>query len=123
MHFQLASLLVEIAYEPVGCFKDRPKSREFKFLVKDFRKILGKDLWRYWPDMSLVVQRCAEDVFRKGYTHVFGVQFYGECYSDDNPWHDFTHGYSNNCISGVGKHWTNFIYRFKGMLHLQMTTL
>ena len=46
---------------------------------------------------------------------MFGVQFYGECYSSENAESNYDkYGKSKNCINGVGKHWTNFVYRMIG---------
>lgn len=76
---------------------------------------MGKKLWEKWPDMTLVIQLCAEEAFKQGYTAMFGVQFYGECYSSKNAQNNYDkHGKSNNCVSGVGKDWANFVYRIKG---------
>lgn len=105
---------VQIDYEPVGCFQDRGHDRALNHKVKNFRNFLGKKLWEKWPDMTLVIQLCAEEAFKQGYTAMFGVQFYGECYSSKNAQSNYDkHGKSNNCVSGVGKDRANFVYRIK----------
>lgn len=84
---------------------------------------MGKKLWEKWPDMTLVIQLCAEEAFKQGYTAMFGVQFYGECYSSKNAQSNYDkHGKSNNCVSGVGKDRANFVYRIKGEFFLLSLT-
>lgn len=102
-------LSVEIDYEPVGCYRDKRGDRALSRLVKNFRGSI--DLWKDWPDMSSVIQKCAQEAFIQGYT-MFGVQFYGECWSGENTQGYNKHGKSpDGCIHGVGKENANFIYR------------
>ncbi|XP_020611546.1 kielin/chordin-like protein [Orbicella faveolata] len=110
-------LPVEIDYEPVGCFEDKKTNRSLDKLVKNFRKkqnLGGKNIWVYWKyNMSYIIQLCAEEAFRQGYT-MFGMQYYGECWSGKDPEkHYNNHGKSRNCINGVGKAYTNYVYRIK----------
>lgn len=117
--------LVEIEYEPVGCFRDRNSKNQPRLLdklVKNFRKKGnlpdGKNVWDFWEDMSEVIQLCAESAFKDGYTAVFGIQYFGECWSGKNAALNYDkYGKSGNCINGVGKASTNYIYRIKGELH------
>lgn len=116
--FFLLHLSVEIDYEPVGCFKDKKTNRLLDKLVKNFRKkqnLGGKNIWVYWEgNMSYVIQLCAEEAFRQGYT-MFGMQYYGECWSGKDPEKYYNkEGKSRNCINGVGKAYTNYVYRIKG---------
>lgn len=100
---------VEIDYEPVGCYRDKRRDRALSRLVKNFRGSI--DLWKHWPDMSSVIQKCAQEAFIQGYT-MFGVQFYGECWSGESTQGYNKHGKSpDGCIHGVGKQNVNFIYR------------
>jgi len=100
---------VQIDYEPVGCFKDRRKDRALERLVKNFR---GKDLWKGFPDR--VIQACAEEAFKQGFTSLFGIQFYGECYSSKTAESKYNkYRRSKNCAYGVGKANANFVYRIK----------
>ncbi|XP_078376431.1 kielin/chordin-like protein [Oculina patagonica] len=108
---------VEIDYEPVGCYKDRRKDRALEKMVKNYRKpknLGGKKIWEYWEDMSYVIQLCAEESFRQGFTAMFGMQYYGECWSGKDAENNYEkHGKSGNCVNGVGKSSTNYIYRIK----------
>lgn len=111
---------VEIDYEPVGCFRDKRKDRALDKLVKDYRKkenLGGKKIWEYWKynQMSYVIQLCAEESFRQGYTAIFGMQYYGECWSGKDAEKSYDkHGKSGNCINGVGKGSANYVYRIMG---------
>ena len=117
--FLLLHFSVEIDYEPVGCFRDRTFNRALKKLVINFRggqNLEGKTIWDYWKkdQMSHIIQLCAEEAFRLGYTMV-GLQHYGECWSGDDAEKNYDrHGMSKNCINGVGKASTNYVYRIKG---------
>lgn len=119
-NFSFFSFSVEINYEPVGCFKDKNKDRALVKLVKNFRgkKILGdKTIWDYWKknQTSHIIQLCAEEAFRQGYTDMIGMQFYGECWSDKDAEKDYNkHGKSKNCVKGVGKKGANYVYRIRG---------
>lgn len=112
---------VEIEYEPVGCFRDQNSKNQPRLLdklVKNFRKKGnlpdGKNIWDFWEDMSEVIQLCAESAFKDGYTAVFGIQYFGECWSGKNAALNYDkYGKSGNCINGVGKASTNYIYRIK----------
>ena len=111
---------MEIDYEPVGCFKDKAKNRALDKLVINFRKkpesLEGKTIWNYWKDdqMGHIIQLCAEEAFRLGYTMV-GIQYYGECWSGKDAEKDYNkHRRSKNCEKGVGKKSTNYVYRIKG---------
>lgn len=65
--------------------------------------------------MSLVIQLCAEEAFKQGYTAMFGVQYYGECWSSKTAESNYNkYGKSKACINGVGKASTNMVYRIKG---------
>ena len=108
------SIPVEIDYEPVGCFQDKRRNRALEKLVKSFRG--QKIMWATWPDMSPVIQGCAEEAFKQGFTTMFGVQFYGECWSSKTAESNYNkYGeLKNGCTSGVGKQNANFVYRMKG---------
>ena len=42
----------------------------------------------------------------------FAVQFYGECWGSKDYSDYDRYGASDNCWSGVGKDFTNFVYKF-----------
>lgn len=116
---------VEVDYEPVGCFRDWDikgkgprKNRALDKLVKNFRSKGslpgGKKIWDYWEDMSYIIQLCAEEAFRQGYTAMFGLQYFGECWSGKDALLNYDkYGRSDNCVNGVGKASTNYVYRIK----------
>ncbi|XP_067038040.1 uncharacterized protein [Acropora muricata] len=93
-----------IGYEALGCFRE---SHPFAIpkLIVNFRG--GID----WHDMTKHVRACAEKVHSHGY-HVFGIRFYGECWSGVDSGYD-RYGPSESCLSGVGKDWSHFVYRIK----------
>jgi hypothetical protein len=67
-----------------------------------------------WFRIEKTVQECADKVNQKNSTFkVFGVQFYGECWSGDKA--DSTYGEygsSRNCWKGVGGSYSNYVYSF-----------
>ena len=74
-------------------------------------------IWDYWMknQMSRIIQLCGEEAFRQGYTAMFGLQHYGECWSGKDAEKDYNkHGKSKNCEKGVGKKNANYVYRIKG---------
>ena len=73
-------------------------------------------MWATWPDMSPVIQGCAEEAFKQGFTVMFGVQHYGECWSSKTAESNYNkYGEKKNgCVNGVGKQNANFVYRMKG---------
>ena len=111
-----SSIPVEIDYDPVGCFGDKrkKKDRALENLVKSFRG--RKMMWATWPDMSPVIQACAEEAFKKGFTAMFGVQHFGECWSSKTAESNYDkYGKRRKgCINGVGKGNANFVYRIRG---------
>ena len=49
---------------------------------------------------------------------MFGLQYFGECWSGKDALLNYDkYGRSDNCINGVGKASTNYVYRIKGKLH------
>lgn len=104
---------VEVSYEPVGCYRDdasrRGKNRALETLVKSFRG--NAWIWSRWPDMTTVIQSCAEEAFAAGYKMV-GIQHYAECWSSKQAEQKYDmHKKSKNCINGVGKGLANYVYR------------
>lgn len=66
-----------------------------------------------WHHMSKTVKNCAEDALSKHYD-VFGVQFYGECWSGDEGYKTYDKDGFNlqGCWEGVGKSNNNYVYAF-----------
>jgi hypothetical protein len=89
----------------VGCYIDK-HVRAMPVLYKSFRDQIN------WYSMDKTVNQCAHVAFQKGYKY-FGVQFYGECWSGAavNETYD-KYGKTTECWEGVGKDWTNFVYKF-----------
>ena len=90
----------------MGCFADRGYSRAFtKYLVN-----LRDDI--DWYDLNKTVQACAKKVRELCGWKYFGIQFYGECWGgqDKSTSYDM-HGKSTNCVMGVGKEYTNYVYK------------
>lgn len=98
----------DMSYFPIGCFMDKHiGERPLEKLVANFRN--GID----WYHMSKTVKKCAEDALSKHYD-VFGVQFYGECWSGDEGYKTYDKDGFNlqGCWEGVGKSNNNYVYAF-----------
>ena len=117
IHFTLAGFsdqTVMDEFEPVGCFKDKGNPRALPVLLKSFQKLIN---WNK-PTTSFmaVIRACAAVAQNHGFRY-FGVQDYKECWSGKNGDLSYNrHGISYDCqglAHGVGKAWTNFVYRFK----------
>jgi len=106
--------LVQVRLSAVGCFKDNGAHRALRNMYFSRRGTID---WNNWPnEAESIILDCAKKAFDKGYTTAFAVQFYGECWSDGDVERRFSmHGDSKECVNGVGKSWTNFVYRFTGM--------
>lgn len=68
-----------------------------------------------WHHMQSTVAKCAEDAWSKKYA-VFGVQFYGECWSGLQGYETYDKDGFNlqGCWEGVGKTRNNYVYAFTG---------
>ena len=99
-------LSFSVQFESLGCFKDsRPRS--LPLLVENLRKNID------WNNMTKTVRACAELVQRRGLA-IFGIQFYGECWSGVDAWKTYDkYGPSKNCWSGVAREGSYFVYKFK----------
>ena len=104
--FSFLFLSFSVQFESLGCFKDsRPRS--LPLLVENLRKYID------WNNMTKTVRACAELVQRRGLA-IFGIQFYGECWSGVDAWKTYDkYGPSKNCWSGVGREGSYFVYKFK----------
>ncbi|CAB4031205.1 Hypothetical predicted protein [Paramuricea clavata] len=77
-------------FKPVGCFKDRSRSKNRalgRLLItdrdrSDKKRYSGKDIdwFNYGVYIHDLACRCAKFAKEKGFSH-FGLQFYGECWS------------------------------------------
>ncbi|XP_068716558.1 fibropellin-1-like isoform X4 [Montipora foliosa] len=91
--------------EELGCFKDKAKDRTMgDHMLESLRKYID------WRDMSKTVRNCSEIAKRKK-KYYFAIQFYGECWGASADTQYNKHGPSDNCWSGVGRYYTNFVYR------------
>ncbi|CAH3176572.1 unnamed protein product [Porites lobata] len=109
-----------ISYEKIGCFEDHG-SRPFPQLLLNKRKIIN---WENWNEfLETLVCECANVTAAAGYTY-FGIQFFGECWTGENP--DVAYdsgGKSNSCFgqnflpcdasfsSCAGEENVNYVYR------------
>ncbi|XP_032222073.1 uncharacterized protein LOC5520909 [Nematostella vectensis] len=92
----------------VGCYKDNEDERALRIPYHNHRRQID---WSKYPDFTEVIRACAKEAYEKGFTSMFGVQFYGECWSDEQAAARFNmHRMSTDCDHGVGKKFTNFIY-------------
>ncbi|XP_048577264.1 beta-galactosidase 9-like [Nematostella vectensis] len=97
----------------VGCYNDEDApNRSLRTLYHNHRSEI---VWALWPDMTHVISACAREAFEEGFTDMFGVQFYGECWSDVSAASRYSmHGASSHCVNGVGENWANLVYRING---------
>ena len=97
-------------FERVGCFKDKELKRALPIRLQSFSV--------NWTDMnnsySKIIRACAVNVSKAGFRY-FGIQFHKECWSGVNGSVTYNkYGRGGNCdlLNGVGKSWSNFVYRF-----------
>lgn len=93
--------------EAVGCYLDSVSARAFPDLVKNFRGHID------WYHIENTIGDCAKEV-QKLNLAVFGLQYYGECWSgspEKIQYDKYGIASSEDCWEGVGKHWTNFVYK------------
>ena len=90
--------------ERLGCFKDF-SNRSLPDLIVNLRNKID------WYDLQKTVRECACVAHENGYKY-FAVQFYGECWGSRDFIKFDRYGASNDCVAGVGKDFTNFVYKF-----------
>ncbi|XP_031549673.1 uncharacterized protein LOC116287170 isoform X2 [Actinia tenebrosa] len=101
---------VYITFEAVGCFVDKER-RALRNMYYDGRALIK---WTDRFDATDVIKRCAENAYRQAFPGMFGVQYYGECWSDGSAEERYNmYGVSTNCEHGLGKDWANMVYRYK----------
>ena len=100
-------------YEPVGCFRDKGKSRALPTQIK-----MDESIKVNWTDMAnsfaAIIYHCAAKVYKNGFWY-FGVEYHKECWSGVNGSLTYNrHGRSIQCFMNysVGAEWTIFVYRF-----------
>lgn len=97
-----------MSYAPIGCFKDKHQGeRPLPKLVGNHRKNIN------WYHMGETVRKCAADAWTKHFA-VFGIQFYGECWSGPSGYVTYDEDGFNlqGCWEGVGKTKNNYVYAF-----------
>ncbi|KAL9968918.1 hypothetical protein ACROYT_G021068 [Oculina patagonica] len=114
----------KVKYEKVGCFKDKKKARALSVKIFNDRKNIDWKAGKWENFLKRLACRCAQESGAKGYSY-FGLQYYGECWSDPQAADRFDHygesngckgfGYeqcddkdSNECVGGANK---NYVYR------------
>jgi len=66
--------------------------------------------------MDTTIKKCADKARELGY-EIFSVQFYGECWSGNEAATSYDKfGMSTNCWKGVGKDWTNMVYKLNNAI-------
>ena len=96
------------SYVPIGCFKDKHNGiRPLPEMIGNHRNNIN------WYHMTETVMKCAKDAWAKNYT-VFGVQFYGECWSGASSYKTYDKDGLNKigCWEGVGMERNNYVYAF-----------
>ena len=100
--------------QPLGCYHDSYHHRALSDSYANFRDQI------IWQRMDLTVNQCARVAHDKGYEY-FAVQYYGECYGGKDAGKNYAkYGKSTECWQfdkqtgfGVGRDWSNFVYRIK----------
>lgn len=87
-------------YIKIGCYRDSlKKPRPLPTLITNYRSFFN---W-YSPKESISsgVSQCADAASQRGFT-IFGLQFYGECWSGENASLTYARdGKSDRCVSAV----------------------
>lgn len=100
-------------YVPIGCFRDKQhqNGRPLPEMVGNHRNGIN------WHQMSETVKKCADDTWQKQFA-VFGVQFYGECWSGATGYITYDKDGFNliGCWEGVGKTHNNYVYAFTSLV-------
>ncbi|XP_078352920.1 A disintegrin and metalloproteinase with thrombospondin motifs 1-like isoform X2 [Oculina patagonica] len=102
----------DMTHVPIGCFKDKHQGgRPLPELVGNHRRGIN------WHQMSETVQKCAQDAWQKQFP-VFGVQFYGECWSGPSGYVTYDKDGFNlqGCWEGVGRTRNNYVYAFTSLV-------
>jgi len=103
------TLGLDNTYVPIGCFRDKQhqNGRPLPEMVGNHRNGIN------WHQMSETVKKCADDTWQKQFA-VFGVQFYGECWSGATGYITYDKDGFNliGCWEGVGKTHNNYVYAF-----------
>ena len=100
--------------QPVGCYRDKIKSRAMSARYAIFRDQI------IWTNMKLTVNQCARVAYDKGYEY-FAVQYFGECWGGEDAGKSYAkYKSSKGCWKfdeesgyGVGAAMSNFVYRIK----------
>lgn len=97
------------AYKALGCFQDSYPHAVPVYLGSMRNKIK-------WTNMKATVDACARLVKHRNPTYkVFGVKFYGECWSGPKAFETYDKygsSISKNCYAGVGTHYTYYVYKY-----------
>ncbi|CAH3141405.1 unnamed protein product [Porites lobata] len=88
----------------LGCFQDNADDRAMGKLLKNLRQSID------WRDMSKTVKKCSE-IARSHSMYYFAIQYYGECWGAKAGTKYDKHGPANNCWSGVGGPFSNYVYK------------
>ena len=102
----------------VGCFKDKgvlawkdPSIRAIETLYKNLRK--RKKIHWGWDDRIEEIMECSQAAQARGFA-CYAVEYYGECWGAIDACATYArYANSSNCIDGVGRDWTLFVYRAK----------
>ncbi|XP_020601207.1 uncharacterized protein LOC110040329 isoform X2 [Orbicella faveolata] len=88
----------DVNYEKVGCFKDKTDARALSVRIFSDRKNIDWEAGKWEKFLKRLACRCAKESRTKGYDH-FGLQYYGECWSDPEAADKFDrYGKSENCM-------------------------
>ncbi|XP_031549669.1 uncharacterized protein LOC116287167 [Actinia tenebrosa] len=101
---------VNVKYEAIGCYSDKiNEARSLRELYFNARSLIK---WSSEPDFTNIIRACVEHAYSKGHKTIFGIQYYGECWSDESAEARYSkYGVSSNCAYGVGKDLANMVYR------------
>ncbi|XP_065652500.1 A disintegrin and metalloproteinase with thrombospondin motifs 6 isoform X3 [Hydra vulgaris] len=93
----------------LGCFSDDLNlPRPLPSFLDNFQESLNWNLL----NVNEILRLCALSTNRRGWS-VFGLQYYGECWSGENASNSYDRaGESHDCIDGIGGVNANSIYRF-----------
>ncbi|KAJ7385807.1 A disintegrin and metalloproteinase with thrombospondin motif 14 [Desmophyllum pertusum] len=88
----------EVKFKKVGCYKEDGEARALSEEIFNDRKNIDWKAGKWEQFLKRLACRCAKESGEKGYSH-FGLQFYGECWSDPQADKRFDrYGKANGCI-------------------------
>lgn len=99
-----------VAVSSLGCYEEQFYNPLFKKVYLDYRSQID---WTKYPDMSHVIQACAQAAVARQYTY-FAITNYGVCaWGPDGLKVTRTRELDSWCFAGLGGLWLVSVYKIK----------